>query len=114
MPGEQTAGARRSPVNEARVPRLDEAARWGPDHMSDLGVERSLKGEVRPYYYKGRKIVEQIRFNNSLLIAVLNRFERPRALPDPDEDPVLALDRALADLAAQPPLKTKDFPDDSP
>jgi hypothetical protein len=92
----------------------DRAARWGGDHMADLGVERCLKGEVRPYYYKGRKIGEQVRFNDGLLIAVLNRFERPRNPAAVDEDPVLALDRALADLAAQPLLKTKAFPGDSP
>lgn len=92
----------------------DEAARWGSDHMSDLGIERCLKGEVRPYYYRGRKVGVQVRFNDSLLIAVLNRFERPRRLPCADEDPVLALDRALANLAARPPLKTKDFPGESP
>ena len=89
----------------------DEAAGWGGDRMTDLGVERCLEGEVRPYYYKGRKCGETIRYDDGLLIAVLNRLP-PR--PPSGEDPVLALDRALAALAAQPPLKTHDFSGDSP
>jgi hypothetical protein len=105
---------RRRPGAESFAAAWNRAARWGGDHMADLGVERCLRGEVRPYYYKGRKIGEQVRFNDSLLIAVLNRFERPRNPAALDEDPVLALDRALANLAAQPSLKTKDFPGDSP
>lgn len=105
---------RARPGAESFAAAWDKAARWGQDQMADLGVERCLKGEVRPVFYKGRKVGENIRFNDSLLIAVLNRFERPRNLAAPDEDPALALDRALADLAAQPPLETKDFPGDSP
>jgi hypothetical protein len=105
---------RKRPGAESFAAAWDKAAGWGEDHMADLGVERCLMGEVHSHYYRGRKIGEQVRFNDSLLIAVLNRFERPRISAARDEDPVLALDRALADLAAQPPLKTKDFPGDSP
>lgn len=105
---------RKRPGAESFAAAWDKAARWGEDHIADLGVERCLKGEVRPYYYRGRKVGEQVRFNDSLLIAVLNRFDRPRDPAARDGDPVLALDRALANLAAQPPLKTNDFSGDSP
>lgn len=104
---------RKRPGAESFAAAWDKAARWGEDQMADLGVERCLKGEARPYYYRGRKVGETIRFNNRLLIAVLNRFERARPRPSAGQDPAIALDRALANLAAQPPLETKDFPGDS-
>lgn len=105
---------RARPGAESFAAAWDEAAGWGADHLTDLGMERCLTGEVRPVYYRGRKVGENIRFNDRLLIAVLNRFERPRDLAALDEDPVLALNRALAELDAQPPLKTEDFSGDSP
>ena len=105
---------RKRPGAESFAAAWDKAAGWGADHLTDLGMERCLKGEVRPVYYKGRKIGENIRFNDSLLIAVLNRFERPRDLAALDEDPVVALNRALAELDMQPPLKTNDFSGNSP
>lgn len=66
---------------------------------------------MRPYYYRGRKCGETIRYNDGLLIAVLNRLP---PWPPSAEDPAVALDRALAAIAAQPPLKTDDFSGDSP
>jgi hypothetical protein len=105
---------RKRPGAESFAAAWDKAAGWGEDHMTDLGVERGLKGEVRTYYYRGRKIGERTCFNDALVLAVLRRFERARPRPSAGDDPAVALDRALANLAAQPPLETKDFLGDSP
>ena len=102
---------RKRPGAESFAAAWDLAAGWGGDRMTDLGVERCLEGEVEPVFYKGRKCGERIRYNDGLLIAVLNRLP-PRS--PPAEDPAVALDRALAAIATQLPLKTNDFSCDSP
>jgi hypothetical protein len=101
---------RKRPGAEGFAATWDEAARWGGDRLADLGMERCLEGERRGVYYRGRKVGEQVHFNNSLLIAVLNRFPAP-APPDRTEESVLALNRALDAIC--PPQKTNDFLDDS-
>lgn len=105
---------RRRPGANGFAQAWDEAAGWGTDRMIDLGVERSMTGEVRAVYYKGRKVGDQLCFDNRLLIAVLNRFPgQDRTLP-PGEDSVTALNRAIAALGPETlPLESNDFLPDS-
>jgi hypothetical protein len=68
----------------------DKAARWGQDSRLDFALERAIAGEVRPYYYRGRKCGENIVYSDGLTLAVLKlmsprlgatekkRFFRPR------------------------------------
>jgi len=49
----------------------DKAAQWGRSARLDFALERSIAGEVRPYYYRGRKCGENVRHSNGLTIAVL-------------------------------------------
>jgi hypothetical protein len=49
----------------------DKAQSWGRGRAFDLAVERALHGEVRDVYYRGRKIGENVRHDNGLLIAAL-------------------------------------------
>lgn len=105
---------RRRPGAESFAAAWDEAAGWGADRLTDLGLERSLEGEVRGIYYRGRKVGEEVRFNNSLLIAVLNRLPANDPPPAPGEDLNTAFNRAIAALGAEtPPLEAKDFLPDS-
>lgn len=90
---------RARPGAEGFAAAWDEAAGWGVDRLSDLGMERCLAGELRGIFYKGRKVGEQRHFNNRLLIAVLNRFPAPEAPLPPGEDAVTTLNRLLDELA---------------
>ncbi len=104
---------RARPGAESFAAAWDRAAGWGADRMAELGFERSLMGEVRDVYYRGRKVGEQTRFDNRLLIAVLNRYPAP---PDPTprgEDPLDFYRHALDALHDQPPLESNDFLGDS-
>jgi hypothetical protein len=49
----------------------DKAAQWGQDGRLDFALERAIAGEVRPYYYQGRKCGENVRYSEGLSIAVL-------------------------------------------
>lgn len=50
----------------------DEALASGRSHQLHLGIERCLKPERRPVMYRGRKVGENLRYDNSLIVAVLN------------------------------------------
>lgn len=50
----------------------DKAAQWGQDRRLEFALERAIAGEVRPYYYRGRKCGENVRYSEGLTIAVLN------------------------------------------
>ena len=54
----------------------DRALGWGQDSRVDFAIERALLGEVRPYFYRGRKCGETIRFSEGLTIAVINMMAR--------------------------------------
>jgi hypothetical protein len=49
----------------------DRAQGWGRGQAVDLGLERALLGETRGVYYRGRKIAEEVRHDNRLIIAAL-------------------------------------------
>lgn len=49
----------------------DKAAQWGQDSRLDFAMERAVAGEVRPYYYRGRKCGENVVYSEGLSIAVL-------------------------------------------
>lgn len=49
----------------------DAALRIGVDTRKDFALERAVAGEVRPVFYRGRKVGEQVHFDAGLTIAVL-------------------------------------------
>lgn len=57
----------------------DRALGWGRDRIADLAIERALLGETRPIYYRGRKVGENVRYDNRLMTALLNG---ERGIPD--------------------------------
>ena len=69
----------------------DEALDSGRSYQLQLGIARCIEGERRPVMYRGRKVGEQVRNDNSLIIAVLGATW-PRAQAD---DPYAALDREM-------------------
>ena len=88
----------------------DRALGWGRGRAADLGTERAIYGEKRGVYYRGRKIGEEIRHDNRLLIAALNRLP-PET--DSDPDPAETLRRLLDEIdpgGAERPQDSNDFP----
>lgn len=69
----------------------------GRSYQHDIAILRCIEGERVPVMYRGRKVGEKVRHDNSLLLAVLNSN-----LPaeSSSEDPALALARALEALDA--------------
>ncbi|HVQ09256.1 MAG TPA: hypothetical protein VMS43_12565 [Allosphingosinicella sp.] len=57
----------------------DRARGMGQSGQLDRAIERSIAGEVRPVFYRGRKCGEHVRYNDGLTIAVLKLMERQRA-----------------------------------
>jgi hypothetical protein len=49
----------------------DKAAQWGQDSRLDFALERAIAGELRPYYYRGEKCGENVRYSAGLTLAVL-------------------------------------------
>lgn len=78
----------------------DKALSWGRGRSVDIGLERALYGEQVPVMYRGRRVATRTRFDNRLLIAVLNATGGRAAAPRPAEDAALAFQRALAALEA--------------
>jgi hypothetical protein len=67
---------RRRPQAESFAAAWDKAAGWGVGARCDYALERSIAGETRPVFYKGRRCGERIHFNHGLTIAVLNMAAR--------------------------------------
>ncbi len=88
----------------------DKALGWGGRRAEDLGMDRAIHGERRDIYYRGRKVGEEVRHDNRLLLAALKRLP-PETHVDPD--PVGTLNRLLDEIdpgGAEPPRKSNDFP----
>jgi hypothetical protein len=66
------------PGAESFAAAWDAALGMGHKRQRDLAIERALVGEVKPYFYQGRKCGEGIRHHNGLLIAVLKLLHRDR------------------------------------
>lgn len=75
------------PGAESFASAWDAALGMGRSRQLDLAIERSIAGEVKPYFYQGRKCGENIRHHNGLTIAVLKLLHRDRP-PGPGWDPV--------------------------
>jgi len=54
----------------------DRALASGQSYQIDIALERSLRGEIVPIMYRGKRVGERHRFNDSLVIATLNAMER--------------------------------------
>lgn len=105
---------RRRPGSEGFAAAWDKATGWGSDRLTDLGLERALNGEVRAVHYRGRKVGEQLRFDNRLLIAVLNRLPLSEPPLPPGQSSTDALNCAIAALGPETlRLETQDILRDS-
>jgi hypothetical protein len=87
----------------------DRAQGWGRGKAADLGLDRAIFGETRGIYYRGRKIGEEVRHDNGLLIATLRTIA-----PEPatDEDLNGTLRRLLDEIdpgGAAPSPVSNDF-----
>lgn len=93
----------------------DKALGWGRGHAADLGVERALLGEVRPVFYRGRKVGEYVRHDNRLLIAAMKALPAPAGPPPSAAEDIALLDRLLDEIdpAGRARAAAKDFPGDS-
>ena len=101
---------RERPGAESFARARDKAIGWGRGWALDLGFERALCGEEMPVTYRGRRIATRQRFDNRLLMAVLNAMDRRELRQVPAGDPVLAFQQALAELERNPaPTENKGF-----
>ncbi|MFL6859032.1 MAG: hypothetical protein ACJ8EB_14165 [Allosphingosinicella sp.] len=73
---------RARPGAEALAAAWDKALACGRDSRVDHAIERAVVGQVRPYFYKGRKCGETVHFNEGLTIAVVNLMAREGIAPD--------------------------------
>jgi len=89
---------RERPGAESFAAAWDRALGWGRSRSVDLGFERALCGEEVPVMYRGRRVGTQRKFDNRLLMAVLNATGRREPDPAPEGDVTLAYRRALAAL----------------
>jgi hypothetical protein len=88
----------------------DKALGWGGGRAADLGMDRAIHGELRGIYYRGRKVGEEVRYDNRLLLAALRRLP-PESKFDPD--PVGTLNRLLDAIdpgGSDRPQESNDFP----
>jgi hypothetical protein len=74
----------------------DKALGWGRRRATDLTIERALVGEVRGIYYRGRKIGEQVRYDNRLLMAAMKALPAPA--PCGPADDIALFDRLLDEI----------------
>lgn len=74
---------RKRPGAEGFAASWDRALGWGVDRTTDVALERALGGEVRPIFYRGRKIGERVVHDDRLAIAVLGRLNRRARLRRP-------------------------------
>lgn len=77
----------------------DRALGWGRKRATDLGLERVLYGEEIPVMYRGRRVDTRLRFDNRLLIAVLNATQ-PKDAPLSSLDATQDFQEALAAFEA--------------
>jgi hypothetical protein len=80
------------PGAESFAAAWDQAHGWGRSFVLDLTISRALEGEVRPIFYRGRQVGEQVRYDNRLLMASLKTL--PPA-PECYGDPLDILQRFL-------------------
>lgn len=71
---------RKHPEAASFAAAWDKALGWGVDRTTDVALERALDGEVRPIFYRGRRIGERRVHDNRLAIAVLGRLDRRERL----------------------------------
>jgi hypothetical protein len=92
---------RERPGAESFAAAWERALGWGRSIAVDLGMERALCPEQVPVMYRGRQVGTRLRYDNGLLIAVLNAIDRPRATRASAEEAPVSLERALAMLDAE-------------
>ena len=92
---------RARPGASAFAAAWDKALDWGRSRAVDLGMERAIIGEAVPVMYRGRRVGTRTRFDDRLLIAVLNAM----GIRAPDLWPAAttanAFDAAMAALEAE-------------
>ena len=67
---------RERPGAESFAASWDRARGWGEDRTVDVALEKALRGERVPIVRNGRCVGEAHRYDNRLLLAVLNALDR--------------------------------------
>ncbi len=93
---------RERPGADSFAESWDRALGWGQDRAIDVGLERSLCGEMVPIVRDGRCVGIRHRHDNRLIMTVLNALDRRAARHPLGYDPVQAFERALAALGPNP------------
>ena len=83
----------------------DEALASGRSYQLQLGIARCLEGERRPVMYRGRKVGETVRHDNSLLLRVLKALD---STDERDKDSLAEFDREMRRL--RPPGRSRGGP----
>jgi hypothetical protein len=91
---------REQPGAESFAAAWDKAIGWGRDRTVDVALERALLGERIPVFHDGRRVGERVRYDDRLMMAVLNASDRRRAGRD-HGGAAASLDLALAELERQ-------------
>jgi hypothetical protein len=76
MTGHSAHRLRRHPGAVSFAAAWDKALGWGVSARHDHALERAITGDVRPVFYKGRRVGEHVRYSHGLTIAVLNLLGR--------------------------------------
>jgi hypothetical protein len=77
MSAKSAYALRKRPGAEDFARAWDQAVGLGRCEAENQAIERALKGERRPIFYKGRQVGERTVYNDKLLIAVL-RAKHPK------------------------------------
>lgn len=92
MSRESAYRLRARPGGESFAAAWDKALGWGEQRATDRALERALCGEMRPIFYRGRRVGERLVHDTRLTIAVLERSaRRDRQDPSPPRDPMAIL-----------------------
>lgn len=96
MTGRSAYDLREKAGAESFAAAWDKAAALGIDTRHDRALEHAIAGEVRPVFYRGRRVGEHVHYSHGLTIAVLNMAARRQGAMDDDDDPALILNDFLA------------------
>lgn len=81
MSAKSAYALRKRPGAESFAGAWDEAVGIGRFIAECAAIDRALEGEVRPIFYKGRRVGERIIHDNRLLIAVLRSRDAAKVTP---------------------------------
>ncbi|MFD1612009.1 hypothetical protein ACFSCW_09370 [Sphingomonas tabacisoli] len=87
MSAKSAYALRKRPGAESFAAAWDTAVDIGRFAAEMTAIDRVFSGEVRPVFYKGRKVGERVIHDNRLLLAVLRTRTAPKLTPFRDDVP---------------------------